>query len=94
MQRITVSIDDDIALAARRDVEAGRAPSLSAWVSDAMRRKALGRIRLELELDELRAAEPYGPEEVAFAAKVLELDEELVRDLLATPIRGDRSARA
>ncbi len=74
MQRITLTIDDEVAKAARHDVEAGRAPSLSAWVSDAMQRKALGRIRLELELDELRQATPYSAEDIAWAAEVLDGD--------------------
>jgi len=82
---VTVTVDDEVVDVARRDVAAGRASSLSAWVSDAMRRKALGRLRLELELDELRIADPYTDDDVAWAAEVTGLAVEQVRGALATP---------
>jgi hypothetical protein len=38
-QRLSVSVDADLMAAAERAVAAGEAPTLSAWVSDAMRTK-------------------------------------------------------
>jgi len=60
-------------------------------VSDAMRRKALGRIRLELELDELRASDPYTEDDVTWAAEVTGIDAADVRAALASPLRSEAS---
>ena len=87
MQRITVTVDDQIVAEAREDVEAGRARSLSAWVSDAMRRKALDRIQFELELDELRRTDPYTTETLDWVADAMDLDRDQVEQILTSPIR-------
>jgi hypothetical protein len=58
-----------------------------------MRRKALAHIRLELELDELRADEPYDAATIAAAALVLDEDPGELAELLATPIRPSRQSR-
>ena len=87
MQRITVTIDDEIADVARRDVGEGRAPSVSAWVNDAMRRKALARIQFELEMDRLRESDPYDRDAIRWAADALGTDETELVALLTTPIR-------
>lgn len=94
MQRITVSVDDEYVEVARRAVAEGRAASVSAWVSDAMREKALARIQLELELDELRETEPYTRDDIEFAARALGVDVDEVAALLATPIRPQGRTRA
>jgi len=90
VQRITVSVDDEYVAVARQAVAEGRAASVSAWVSDAMREKALARIQLELELDELRETEPYTRDDIEFAASVFGEDPDEVARLLATPIRPRR----
>lgn len=51
-QRLTVTVDPDLVEAGNRAVAAGRAQSLSAWVSSALAEQA-GRDR---KLEELRAA--------------------------------------
>jgi Arc/MetJ-type ribon-helix-helix transcriptional regulator len=40
MKRLTISVPDGLAEYAQSQVAAGSAPSMSAWVADAMRRKA------------------------------------------------------
>lgn len=87
MQRITVTVEDEVVDVARAAVESGRAASLSAWVSDAMRQKALARIQLELELDELRESDPYTRDEIVWVASAIGADVEDIAELLATPIR-------
>lgn len=46
-ERLSVSIDLELAEAARRAVSAGRADSISGWVSEAMRRQADHDARLQ-----------------------------------------------
>ena len=58
-----------------------------------MREKALARMQLELELDELRITDPYTEEDIAFAAKVFGEDPAEVAKVLSTPIRPKRPAR-
>jgi len=53
--RVTVTVPDAVLQAARRDVESGVAPSLSAWVTDAAEAKARREI-LDHVLDELLEA--------------------------------------
>lgn len=71
MQRLTITVDDDIAALARTDIEAGRATSMSAWVADAMRRKALARAELVAEIEDMRAAKPTSVETVEWLATIL-----------------------
>ena len=40
-QRVTVTVDPDLLQAAQGAVEAGQASSMSAWVNEAMREKAV-----------------------------------------------------
>jgi hypothetical protein len=87
MQRVTVTVDDQILAEARQDVDAGRTTSLSAWVSDAMRRKAIDRIQFELELDVLRRSDPYTSETIDWVADAMGLDRDHVEQVLTTPIR-------
>jgi hypothetical protein len=71
--RVTVSVDPETAKAAEAAVAAGRAPSVSAWVAQAMTERAR-RERLADVLAEIRAE--LGPptnEETAWAQSVLGL---------------------
>jgi|SRR5882757_3403984 len=52
--RLSASVDVDLVAAAHRAVDEGRAPSLSAWVSDALRLK-LDHDRRMTALDEFLA---------------------------------------
>ncbi len=58
MKRVTISVDEAVLEAARADVTAGRAASVSAWVSDAMRHKVLARLELLSELEEMTTEQP------------------------------------
>ena len=61
MRRMTVRLDDDLARLAKTAVKAGRAPSVSAWIADAIRTKARARVDLIADLDELERREPRRP---------------------------------
>lgn len=71
--RVTVTVPDAVLQAARRDVESGVAPSLSAWITDAaeakVRRESLGHV-----LDELLEASggPLTKEETEWARAQLQ----------------------
>jgi len=71
--RVTVTIPDAVLKAARRDVESGVAPSLSAWVTDAAEAKAR-RESLDHVLDELLEASggPLTEEEKEWARAQLQ----------------------
>jgi hypothetical protein len=71
--RVTVTIPDAVLKAARRDVESGAAPSLSAWVTDAAEAKAR-REGLNHVLDELLEASggPLTEEEAEWARAQLQ----------------------
>ncbi len=73
--RITVSLRRELVEHVEAEVAAGKAPSVSAWVEDAIDQKA-GRDDLRQLLDEMDAE--YGPpseEDYAWARKVLGIDE-------------------
>ena len=71
--RLTVSVDPETAKAAEAAVAAGRAPSVSAWVAEAMTGHAQ-RERLTDVLAEIRAEMgPATDEETAWARSVLGL---------------------
>jgi antitoxin ParD1/3/4 len=71
--RITVTVDPETAKAAEKAVAAGRAPSVSAWVAEAMTERAR-RERLTDVLAEIRAdLGPATTEETAWARSVLGL---------------------
>lgn len=72
--KITVSLPDEQVRAAKRAVAEGRAASVSAYVSEALRQKTADELLLEMldEMDEL-----YGPpseEDEAWARKALGLE--------------------
>jgi len=72
-QRVTVSVPPDALEAAQRDVVAGKAASVSAWVSEAMQEKAR-RESLKDLLAEMRAEiGPATRDETEWARSVLGL---------------------
>ncbi len=72
-QRVTVTVRAEALAAAERDVDAGKAASVSAWVSDAMEAKAR-RESLKDLLGEIRAEiGPATKEETEWARSVLGL---------------------
>lgn len=73
MRRITVSLDEDLARLAEAEVRAGRAPSVSAWIADAIRAKARARADLVADFEDLERREPSPPEVVASIARALGL---------------------
>jgi hypothetical protein len=87
MRRITISLDDDLARLAEAEVKAGRAPSVSAWVADAIRAKARARAELISDLEELERRDPTSPELVASMARSLGLS----RKAVTTALKGRRA---
>lgn len=92
MKRVTVSVDDVLLDAARAEVAAGRAPSVSAWVGDAMRRKVLARAELLSEIDDMTTERPYTSATVDWVAQSLGRPAEWVADRLAVPREQRRRA--
>jgi hypothetical protein len=82
MRRLTVTVDEGVFERARKDVAAGRAESVSAWVSDAMHRKARALQELMAELEELNRAQPPSIHAIATAAKSLGKSKEWVAQRL------------
>ncbi len=74
----------DLARLAEAGVGAGHAPSLSAWVADAIRAKVRARADLVADLEELERREPTSPEVVASMARALGLP----RTAVAKVIKG------
>ncbi len=73
MRRITVSLDNSLVRLAEAEVAAGRAPSISAWVANAIRAKAQARADLIEDLEDLEQREPTPSAVVAAMAHVLGL---------------------
>lgn len=71
MRRLTVTVDDALLRRARDDVAAGRAESISAWVADAMRKKARALEELLDEIDELNRETPPSPRAIETVARSL-----------------------
>ncbi|MGH8908898.1 MAG: toxin-antitoxin system antitoxin subunit [Egibacteraceae bacterium] len=70
---MTITVDQDVVAAAEVAVAAGRAPSVSAWVAEAMSDRAR-RESLRAALAEIRAElGPATEEETAWARSVLGL---------------------
>jgi len=94
MRRITISIDDDLARLAEAEVRAGRSPSVSAWVADAIRAKARARAELLADLEVLEEREPTSPEVAAIMARALGLPPAKVVRALKARSNGPRGRRA
>jgi len=92
MRRITISLDEELARLAEAEVRAGRSPSVSAWVADAIRAKARARADLIADLEDLEQREPTSPEIIASMARVLGLPRSVV--VKAMKSRGGPKRRA
>ncbi|HEY4184588.1 MAG TPA: hypothetical protein VGP07_05930 [Polyangia bacterium] len=92
MRRITISLDDDLARLAEAEVKAGRAPSVSAWIANAIRAKAQARAELIADFEELERRDPTPPEIIESTARVLGLSPAAVRKILKGR-RGRQGAR-
>lgn len=92
MRRITISLDEDLARLAEAEVRAGRSPSVSAWVADAIRAKARARADLVADLEALEQREPTSPEIVASMARALGMPRAAV--VKALKARGGSKRRA
>jgi hypothetical protein len=90
MRRLTISLEDDLALLAEAEVHAGRAQSVSAWVADAIRAKARARADPIADLEALERSAPTPPEVVASIARAAGLS----RGVVARAIRKRRSLAA
>jgi Arc/MetJ-type ribon-helix-helix transcriptional regulator len=90
MRRITITLDDDLARLIEAEVRAGRAPSVSAWVADAIRAKARARAELVADLEDLERREPTPPRLIASMARALGLSPRAV----ARTLKGGRRRRA
>lgn len=87
MQRITVTVPDDLLAHARAEVGAGRASSVSAWVASAMRTRAEAMAALDRDLDEhLLARGTPTAEEITALAVLTGLDAEDVDAHLSTAL--------
>jgi hypothetical protein len=93
MRRLTISIEEDLARLAEAEVRAGRSPSVSAWVADAIRAKARARAELVADLEEVERREPTSPGIAAAMSRALGLPRATVlRALKARTNRGRRAA--
>jgi Arc/MetJ-type ribon-helix-helix transcriptional regulator len=93
MRRITISIDEDLARLAEAEVRAGRSPSVSAWIADAIRAKARARAELVADLEELEQREPTSADVLAMA-RVLGLPRTTVAKALRTRSARPKGRRA
>ena len=91
MRRITISLDDELARLAEAEVRAGRSPSVSAWVADAIRAKARARAEIVADLEDLEQREPTSPSVAAAMARALGLPRATV--LTALRARSKRPGR-
>jgi Arc/MetJ-type ribon-helix-helix transcriptional regulator len=94
MRRITISLDEDLARLAEAEVRAGRSPSVSAWVADAIRTKARARAELVADLENLEQREPTSPEVAAAMARVLGLPRSTVAKALKGRTNQPKGRRA
>lgn len=89
MRRITITVDEGLAETVKADVRAGRSPSMSAWIGDAIQSRAQARTELAADLEELASREPSTPETVAAIARALRKPESWVVGALRSS-RGRR----
>lgn len=94
MRRLTISLDEDLVRLAEAEVRAGRSPSVSAWVADAIRAKARARAELVADLENLEQYEPTSPEVAAAMARVLGLPRSTVAKALKGRAKQTKGRRA
>ena len=92
MRRLTVTVDEALLKVARAEVHAGRAPSISAWVADAMRAKAHARAELVADLDDLNRSDPPSNDVIATIAHSLGRSKSWVATALGIPATRTRRA--
>lgn len=85
MRRVTVTLDEALVELVEADVSAGRAPSVSAWVADAIRVKAQARAELVAELEDLERRDPIAPDVIASVARSLGLSRAVVASAIKRP---------
>ena len=94
MRRITVTLDEGLLELVEADVKAGRAPSISAWVANAIRAKAQARAELIADLEELERRDPIAPAVIASIARTLDLPKHVVATAIKRPRERGTSRRA
>jgi Arc/MetJ-type ribon-helix-helix transcriptional regulator len=94
MRRITISIDEDLARLAEAEVRAGRAPSVSAWIADAIRAKARARAELVADLEALEQREPTSPDVMDAMARALGLPRTVIAKALRSHSPRPKGRRA
>ena len=94
MRRITISLDEDLARLAEGEVRAGRAPSVSAWVADAIRTKARARAELVADFEDVEQRDPTSPQIVAAMARALGLPRAAIVKALKTRSGRQKGRRA
>jgi hypothetical protein len=94
MRRLTISLDEDLARLAEAEVRAGRSPSVSAWVADAIRAKARARAELVADLENLEQQQPTSPEVAAAMARVLGLPRSTIAKALKARAKQPKGRRA
>ncbi len=82
MQRLTVTVDEELAAFVRAEVERGRAASVSAYVGESLRMRAEDRLALLAELDQEADEEPSDPATLEQLARATGQDVAWVRDAL------------
>jgi Arc/MetJ-type ribon-helix-helix transcriptional regulator len=94
MRRITVTLDEGLVELVEADVAAGRAPSVSAWVANAIRAKAEARAELVADLEELERRDPTPPGVIGSIARTLGLPKSTVANAIKRPRARGTSRRA
>ena len=93
MRRITVTLDEALIELVEADVAAGRAPSISAWVANAIRTKAQARAELMSDLEDLERKDPTSPAVIESIARSLGISKSIVAGAIKRPrSRGARRA--
>lgn len=88
-QRLTVTVDSDLVAAAQDEVEAGRADSVSAWVSSAIRERVERQRKLALLAE---AVASFEAEFGGIGADEIERQRRVDRER-STVVRGQRGGQ-
>ena len=82
MQRVTVSLDDDLAEFLRAEVARGRAASTSAWIAERVRDAALERARYAHALAQEAQQDPLDGQDLDWVAAAVGRDRTWVEQSL------------
>lgn len=80
MKRVTISLEDDMVAVLAQEVADGRAPSVSAWVAEAIRRRVQAGADLDAWLATAEAANPYTTADLEWVADVVGQSSEWVAE--------------